>query len=449
MKEKKIYKDYLGDKIEEPFKVPDNYFQESRISIEKAIASQSRTYTSLPLQSRYLAIAASLIILALLSWLFILKPKTADTTFPLANDNPNEIEIKQQNNTPQEIINPEKSSPENKVEYASDEMNNHDEPNIKSDNKPIEETPIQLAVEKQNSPKPNSNKIESHQEITPKDNAIDLAYEPSTQYSQQTLNGSQNPSVPGPVVARKSNPNSVRFFQNMRDTCSSSPFRLFACQDEAILKEWDFIWQDGSNAPYFDITSSGDYAVYLLQKNHKNSPKNYVDSVFFHVNMVDPAEIDLGPDQIFCSFENIKLETPSYNPNYNYKWSMGSSKNNVLHIRHLAPGDYTVSLNITGCGINLQDEINIHINECILEFSNVITPNGDGKNDYFVVQGIENYPGSKLYVVDRNGRTIFQSLNYQNNWNGKNVEEGTYFYLLIVNDGKNSEKGGSLTILRK
>jgi gliding motility-associated-like protein/uncharacterized repeat protein (TIGR01451 family) len=74
---------------------------------------------------------------------------------------------------------------------------------------------------------------------------------------------------------------------------------------------------------------------------------------------------------------------------------------------------------------------------------NVITPNGDGKNDAFVIVGIERYPGSVLLIYNRWGNQVFQSKNYQNEWRGTGLNDGTYYYILKLNtpDGIRPYKG--------
>ncbi|PSL48796.1 putative repeat protein (TIGR01451 family)/gliding motility-associated-like protein [Chitinophaga niastensis] len=61
---------------------------------------------------------------------------------------------------------------------------------------------------------------------------------------------------------------------------------------------------------------------------------------------------------------------------------------------------------------------------------NVITPNGDGKNDKFVVPGISQHPNSSLFIYNRWGNQVYQSKNYQNEWDGSGLSEGTYYYVL-------------------
>lgn len=83
-----------------------------------------------------------------------------------------------------------------------------------------------------------------------------------------------------------------------------------------------------------------------------------------------------------------------------------------------------------------------------MNFPNVFSPNGDGKNEKFVIGGIEKYPGAKLQVFNRWGSQVYRSNDYRNNWNGSDLNEGTYFYILEVNkpDGMKSYKGWVLIV---
>ncbi|MCK4749202.1 MAG: gliding motility-associated C-terminal domain-containing protein, partial [Bacteroidales bacterium] len=69
----------------------------------------------------------------------------------------------------------------------------------------------------------------------------------------------------------------------------------------------------------------------------------------------------------------------------------------------------------------------------------VITPNGDGKNDHFLVAGILRFPGSELVVLNRWGEEVYRASPYENNWDGVNHEgrelpEGTYYIILKLTE---------------
>ncbi|MCX2576159.1 gliding motility-associated C-terminal domain-containing protein [Pedobacter sandarakinus] len=83
--------------------------------------------------------------------------------------------------------------------------------------------------------------------------------------------------------------------------------------------------------------------------------------------------------------------------------------------------------------------------------NNILTPNADGKNDFFVVKGLENHPKNKLTIFDRGGRTLFITENYQNNWdgyfNGNPLIEDTYYYMLDL--GVDGTVKGFISVLHK
>lgn len=84
-----------------------------------------------------------------------------------------------------------------------------------------------------------------------------------------------------------------------------------------------------------------------------------------------------------------------------------------------------------------------------IEIPNVITPNGDGYNDLFIIKGIENCEKSKLIVRSKSGGVVLQISDYQNNWDAQNTPDGTYFYQLYYTiHGIEEVRTGTLTIIR-
>lgn len=65
---------------------------------------------------------------------------------------------------------------------------------------------------------------------------------------------------------------------------------------------------------------------------------------------------------------------------------------------------------------------------------NVITPNGDGKNDVFKAEFLEFYPNNQLRVFNRWGQMIYEKQAYQNDWSPNTLEGGNYQYELRLNE---------------
>jgi gliding motility-associated-like protein len=80
------------------------------------------------------------------------------------------------------------------------------------------------------------------------------------------------------------------------------------------------------------------------------------------------------------------------------------------------------------------------------------SPNGDGLNDYWRIDGIEAFPNNRVHVFDRYNNTIFEMNSYnndENSWKGQanhslisgNMPEGTYFYTVDLGDGSDLLRG--------
>ncbi|MGI4899773.1 MAG: gliding motility-associated C-terminal domain-containing protein, partial [Janthinobacterium lividum] len=85
-----------------------------------------------------------------------------------------------------------------------------------------------------------------------------------------------------------------------------------------------------------------------------------------------------------------------------------------------------------------------------MTISNVFTPNGDGRNDTFTIPDLMQYPENELTILNRWGAEVYHAKNYQNNWTGNNLGEGTYFYSLKIKNskGEQEEYKGYITLLR-
>lgn len=87
-----------------------------------------------------------------------------------------------------------------------------------------------------------------------------------------------------------------------------------------------------------------------------------------------------------------------------------------------------------------------------LVIPNAFTPNGDGINDTWKMEALQEYPDVIISVFDRSGKLVFESeRGYPEAWdgkyNGEYVSMGTYYFLIKL-DGFSEPVPGSLTIIR-
>lgn len=84
--------------------------------------------------------------------------------------------------------------------------------------------------------------------------------------------------------------------------------------------------------------------------------------------------------------------------------------------------------------------------------STFFTPNGDGINDTWYIQNIQNFPGNEVFVYNIYGQLVYNKKDYANDWrgtyNGSDLPDGTYYYILKFEDSPKIRKG-SIDIIRK
>ncbi|MGL2963951.1 gliding motility-associated C-terminal domain-containing protein, partial [Flavobacterium sp. RSB2_4_14] len=123
------------------------------------------------------------------------------------------------------------------------------------------------------------------------------------------------------------------------------------------------------------------------------------------------------------------------------------------------PRSYEIKMTVnTDCGVQPCENIIIH---------NAFTPNGDGLNEYFNIENIEDincYPSNKVEIYNRWGVLVYETKNYDNNTRrfigiseGRTTIEtsaelpsGTYFYIIqwTTTEGNTINKNGYLYLTR-
>jgi gliding motility-associated-like protein len=139
-----------------------------------------------------------------------------------------------------------------------------------------------------------------------------------------------------------------------------------------------------------------------------------------------------------------------------YQWAnasgITSGRNDaVLTIRPEQTTNYQVTVsNSSGCSTVANVTIIVR-EDYKVEANNLMTPDGDGKNDKLTFENLDMYPNNVMRIFDRAGKMLYEKANYPNDWDGtfQNVPlaDDTYFYVLDYGSGK-GVKRGYVTIVR-
>ncbi len=123
-------------------------------------------------------------------------------------------------------------------------------------------------------------------------------------------------------------------------------------------------------------------------------------------------------------------------------WSDGTAGNTTT-----VPGDEDGTYTITASDeCNKTVSVDVFVDSgCEIVIPNVFSPNHDGENDVFFISGILG-TNNTVKIFNRWGQIVYEASNYRNNWDGRDVSDGTYYYEVVV-QGEPEPYTGHLTIL--
>ena len=207
---------------------------------------------------------------------------------------------------------------------------------------------------------------------------------------------------------------------------------------------YQYIWSNGNTTASINNLAAGPYTVMV-----KDLVTNCADTEHFNLVMPSVMDIESTVKNDICNSgagnANLVNVIGGTSP-YSYLWSTGATASGITG---LSVGDYTVV--ITDKNLCTKSfTLNVNEDSCnVINIHNVITPNGDGINDAWVIEGINRYPGSTVQLFDKWGDIVFDAKNYNNDWTGGTLPDGTYFYLIKLNGpnlsgGKDIMKGNLL-----
>lgn len=202
------------------------------------------------------------------------------------------------------------------------------------------------------------------------------------------------------------------------------------------------LWSDNSNDNQFRVENSG---TYWYQASNECGTGG--DTIY--VTKGNNPELEIGPDLLLCPNEPLILELED--DGNAYFWSNGTAG---VRNEFTIAGTYTVTVTTSEGCIAIDSLVVYDDCETLLNFPNVLTPNGDGVNDVFWIT-LENYQDVQVQIYNRWGQSVFYSSNPFFAWDGtvggSPSADGVYFVLIQITaaDGREINYKGSITLLRQ
>jgi len=174
----------------------------------------------------------------------------------------------------------------------------------------------------------------------------------------------------------------------------------------------------------------------------------------FDVEVYEPTIANAGPDLITRDIEPIQLQSTATNA-VEISWTPFFSLNDAKAEKPLANPHVTTVykmevISADGCTDSDEVEVSVTVVE-ELDVTTLFSPNGDGRNDTWVVNKPDLVKGCQLVIFNRNGTEVYSTNDYQNEWdatiNGNLLPEGTYYYVFDCSDGRTMT--GPITVLRE
>ncbi len=165
------------------------------------------------------------------------------------------------------------------------------------------------------------------------------------------------------------------------------------------------------------------------------------------VEVIEKAVADAGPDQVLDYVFETTMNAQLANDSETGIWSVISGTGQFADNKYSKTSvtDLSVAENLflwtvsNGVCPSSSDSVKITVNDFIIP--TLITPNMDGKNDYFVLRGLSTLGITELIIFDRRGAQMYKNSHYDNTWNGvdyngNSLPDDTYFYVIRTENGK-------------
>ena len=216
-----------------------------------------------------------------------------------------------------------------------------------------------------------------------------------------------------------------------------------------VVTQWDRLFYDDLTATNVDGESYS-YKIDFRYSGFVFGPSDSIQSIWLRSNGGCDSvclvwnQYDGWPNPTYDVYIDYKNQWVKWNslPLTDTVYCMGSDTLDV--------GSYNIKVVTQDSGYVSESNyvICVQPEPPTITIPNVMTPNGDGRNDFFVIRNLLQYDFRPLVIKNRWGKTVYESDQYNNDWDGRGVPDGVYYGIVqIIINGQLQSYTFMLTIL--
>lgn len=169
----------------------------------------------------------------------------------------------------------------------------------------------------------------------------------------------------------------------------------------------------------------------------------------FNAEVTEPEALNLALELTNTSYfgsedGSIVIDVKGGTDPYLFTWSNGKGSESIYN---LPKGEYSVTVEDFNYCTKRVENIKISTDQSDVEIPSAFTPNGDGKNDTWILKSVLKYPEASLKIFDSRGYLVYTKEENVQGWDGTdnsgNPLPGStlYYYVLEVNNNTAPFKG--------
>ena len=230
--------------------------------------------------------------------------------------------------------------------------------------------------------------------------------------------------------------------------------QLLRLQDSSIVLNGlieESFWHLGDNSSSAGKSISHQYrnaGAFTISHCIRSTLGCYSDTIRKTVNVYDYPKVSAGPDLNVLDDGQKKIMATANGTILSYKWTSPLYLSNADSLQPFIikpQEDQTYVLTVIGRGNCIStDAMNMKVVR-LPKPPNTFTPNGDGINDTWEIQYLDQYPDCQVEIYTTSGQIVYKSNGYPRAWDGKSkgrdLPAGTYYFVIDPKNGRSKMAG--------